>query len=248
MCNKTRSVALLQVWERLSWCLVLRGRREKRVSKDLSKLRRHLEALTAERCPAEAIQEEESAGLRAAWLAFGKLLEDSQAEADISSALPEARQGIPAAGDIWLAAVKGVDSRPLPIARSLRRRKWLLAATAAAAASVLLALAAGWYVQRMKRAAGPSPEQIAVKVSPQLPGPTNRPAGALTTASRAADWTWDDSVDQAIDLLGWAAIQVEQDELASTAGSSSILNEFEAIRNGVNNSSDFPDVTSLTRH
>ena len=90
----------------------------------------------------------------------------------------------------------------------------------------------------------PAPKLIAKKA----PAPQGqRQTTPARKTSRSAEWDWDDSADEAIDQLGKATIQVEQDELASTAGSNSILSEFDAIRKGVNNHSDFPDVTTLNQ-
>ncbi len=214
---------------------------------DLNKLRQRLEALTAESCPADALQDEESASLRAAWLAFGVLLEENRAELELEAEtigqqgqqrlryketpLPARVQTSP---DSYFLAHSARsrstgDGRLRPSASKhfLGRRAWLLAAVSAAAC-VVLALAIGRHVRATKPVTAPTPEQIAAKVAP-APLQT----GPVATASAAADWkNWDDSADQAIDQLGRATIQVEQDELASTAGSGSILDEFEAVGKG----------------
>jgi hypothetical protein len=97
----------------------------------------------------------------------------------------------------------------------------------------VLAAAIGRHVRTTKPAAAPTPEQVVAKVSPPQ-RLASRQANRTATASRTAQWDWDDSEDRAIDQLGQATIQVEQDELASTAGSSSIVNELDAIQKGVN--------------
>ena len=207
---------------------------------DLNKLRQHLEALTAESCPADATRDEESAGLRAAWLAFGKLLEEHRAELDGSAALSEVRQmswrlGRPClgpAGDADLSGTRRATCRPIPTGRHPSGRRWLLTAASVAAACVVLAVAIGRHVRTAKPAAAPTPEQVVAKASPSRAGPCQ--ANRTATASRTGQWDWDDSEDQAIDQLGQATIQVEQDELASTAGSSSIVNELDAIQKVAN--------------
>ena len=217
---------------------------------DLNKLRQRLEALTAESCPADALQDEESAGLRAAWLAFGALLEENRAELELEAEttgrqdkqrlqynetlLPARVQASPDSYFLASSADSRLtgNGRPRPSASKhfLGGRAWLLAALSAAAC-VVLALAIGRHVRATKPATAPTPEQIAVKAAPSR-HPTPLQAGPVASASRAADWNWDDSADQAIDQLGRATIQVEQDELASTAGSGSILDEFEAVGKG----------------
>ena len=215
------------------------------MSEDLNELRRHLEAITAQGSPADATEDEESAGLRAAWLAFGKLLEESQAEVGASFARPELWQSIAAEADAPSPA-KRAESPPSPFRDARRRRKWLLALTSVAAACVLMALAIGRHVGTTKPAAPAAGEKVAAK----LPTPPDRlpsQANPRATASHAAQWSWDNSTDQAIGLLGRATIQVEQDELASAAGSSSILDEFDAIGKGVNSNADFSDFSPSTQ-
>ena len=175
--------------------------------------------------------------MRAAWLAFGKLLEEHRAELDGSAALSEVRQMSWRLGRPCLRACRRRrpfrhavrTCRPIPTGRHPSRRRWLLAAASVAAACVVLAVAIGRHVRTTKPAAAPTPEQVVANVSPSrrlAPRQANRTA----TASRTGQWDWDDSEDQAIDQLGQATIQVEQDELASTAGSSSIVNELDAIQ------------------
>lgn len=218
------------------------ARRERTpVSKDLDRIRR-LEAITAKHCPAEVVEDEESAGLRAAWLALGTLLEANQAQMAARSALSETSRTIPTGEQLPQSAASGTQLQPSSERRFGRRRTWLLAAVPVGAAAVLLALAMGWHARMTVKPTTPvAPEQTAVK-APLSPSPSKTPqTDALAATRHTSDSDWDDSTDQTIELIGRATIQVEQDELASTGGSSSIIEELDAVRKHVNDNSDFSD-------
>jgi hypothetical protein len=187
------------------------------VNEDFDRLDRRLEAITAEDCPAEALGDAESVALRKAWLAFGRLLEENQAAA-------------------------GVQPRPSPRPPLRRGRRWRWAKVAVAAASVLLGVTFGRYLWKTQadgnsRPAVALPETVAAKPPGSPPHRVHSEASPPPAATNAADLSWDDSVDQAVDLVGRSTVALQQDELASTAGSSSILGELDAVQRSVKTSS-----------
>jgi hypothetical protein len=184
------------------------------VSDGLGDLQRRLESITSEHCPPDAPLDAESAALRGAWLAFGKLLEASQGEQ---------RQQAPPS--------------PLAVARQSRKKR-LLAAAAALAGSLLIAVGIGWYLRlagppAASPLASPSSGGLAVNESKRSPAPPSGPTRPLAGPSREANLKWEDPLDREIGVAGRATVQAGQDELASAAGAGLLRYELEELGKGV---------------
>jgi len=183
------------------------------VSDGLGDLQRRLESITSGHCPRDAPLDAESAALRGAWLALGKLLEASQGEQ---------RRPVPPA--------------PLPAVR--RRKKQLLAVVAALAGSLLIAVGIGWHLRRAGPPAASSPASpvsggLAVNESKPSPASPNNDARPLPAPSRKADLKWEDPLDWEIGVAGRATVQAGQDEVASAAGAGLLRYELEELSQGV---------------
>ncbi len=174
---------------------------------DLGELERRLELATARRCPAEDSLEPETAGLRAAWLTLGDVLEAAQPQV----ALPLKRLPSPA--------------KPY--------RRWLAATVAAMAASVLIVVTATWYVRGTKptTTVSPSPAAIADN-SRATPSPVKKQAGA---ASRDAELAWDDSLDQEIAAASQAIALAQRDQFASAPASNRVQYQMETLGKELDN-------------
>lgn len=180
------------------------------MSDDLSELQRRLEQITAGRDAAGAELDPESAELRAAWLAFGELLEADQS-------------GV------------GSAARPLRLPPTGRRRGWPLAAVAAMAASVLVAVTVLWHTRTVTPgpAASGSPAAVAVKnATPPVPLQT-APARSAQPSSFVAGLSLDDPLDQQIASVGRTIVEIRQDQFVSAAGPSSLQYQLESVRTGI---------------
>ncbi len=213
---------------------------------DLSELQRSLELITAAQLPPDVELDRESAELRAAWSAFGKLLDAAQAGGEF-------------------------PAQTLQPPRIGRRCRWPLVAIAVLAATVLLAITVALHLRRAPGStiSGASAE-VAVKgpdvsprsavttgsrpvkfslvitgVTPRSPVITgNRSAGVshratsgtakpIAAASRDTRQQWNDPLDQQMHRVDAMVMQVRDDSLASTVGSGQIRYQFEKIPKGI---------------
>jgi hypothetical protein len=197
--------------------------------------------------PADEGLDDESAELRATWLAFGKLLDTARAD---------------------LAAARGsrssewIGKSPTPV-RHRPRFIQVAVAVAALAATLLVAITAAWHIHGGLRTAVPqlSPE-VAVK-SPDAPHsaavnsggrvgvtsplstagtvlPAAPMAGVLAAADRrSAAEEWNDPLDQQLDRAGRAVVQVQDDTLASADRLGLIQYKVENIRHDIEDEGDF---------
>lgn len=169
---------------------------------DLGELERRLELATARHCPAEVLLEPETAGLRAAWLALGEVLEASQPQVELP-----------------LKRLPPLPAKP--------RRRWLAPMVATMATSALIVVTAAWYVRGTKPATAVSPSPAAIaNNSHATPSPAKKRAAA---ASRDAELAWDDSLDQEIALAGQAIALAQRDRFASAPASNRVQYQMETL-------------------
>lgn len=175
---------------------------------DLGQLERRLELATARHCPAGDSLEPETAGLRAAWLALGEVLEAAQPQVELP-----------------LKRLPPLPAKP--------HRRWLAATVAAMAASVLIAATVTWYVRRTMPEATVPPSRGAIANNEQTP---SAPAKKTATTVHDTEFAWDDSLDQEIALAGQAIALAQRDQLASAAASNRVQYQMETLNKELDDS------------
>jgi hypothetical protein len=170
--------------------------------RDVERLQRMLEEVTAsDRAHPAPHDDPEAAGLREAWLAFGRLLEAAD-EAQSGNWNPE------------------IVRQKEPLRTQPAERGRLLAPMVAAAAAICLAIGLGWWMSRSGQPNGNGPAVVRTQQKPDQPqdvrppqpkpvvpnvpapsvaqGETNKPQQA-TAATKSS--VWDDAIDTQITAL-----------------------------------------------
>jgi hypothetical protein len=173
------------------------------VSEELEKLERLLERATAAGNAPEKNPDPETASLREAWIAFGRLLEAAKPSAET-----------------WLG------SRPLRPPQRSYRRFW--PAAGLLAASLLICAVAMWRLQATSRPenASPSPAPIAsTGVTHSAPATKEQKPTASATGPQ-----WDDSFDEQVAQFGRQVIDVQQSSYAWTDNGGAVQSKIEQIQ------------------
>jgi hypothetical protein len=166
-------------------------------AKETQEVQRILEWATASTAPPEPGMDPQTAALREAWIAWGRLLETAETPMEPS----------------WI--------RPAAPRRTVRR--WLPLGVGVAAATLAIAAATVWFALAMRRNRAPLPEpevaDVVVQPSrlPQKAGGTPAPQGIADSkrgpsqsTSAKAEIAWEDTFDHEITQVGEQLIGLEQ--------------------------------------
>jgi len=170
------------------------------MSEELEKLHRLLDRATAAEDVAESEIDGETASLREAWIAFGRLLEAAEPPAETA-----------------------LGSLPLPPRRP-RRRIW--PAAGLLAASLLLCAVAMWRLQSTSRPqnASPLPVQTASTGVKQA-APAKEEQQPAASAPQ-----WDDSFDEQVTQLGRQVLDVQQGSFAWADSGAAVQAKIERLQ------------------
>jgi hypothetical protein len=178
------------------------------MNEDLDKLQRSLEQATAPK-PAPGDLDLQTKSLRAAWVAFGQLLETAQPRTtELSFPLPSNGTG----------------------ANAARRRRRLLSAAGLLAASLLIGIATAW----MFRTTTNQPASPVVLAGQTASVNTNRVTPAEKQRQAAAtDPQWNDSLDEQIAQVGQGVILAQQDQYSAADALGAVQYGIERIQQDV---------------
>lgn len=184
------------------------------MNEEMKKLQRQLERATARGVDGESELDPQTARLRDAWTALGRLLEAATADAPSL--------------DRWA-------QRP-----PFRPRRWLVPATAALAASLLVAALAAWMWRAgnmpEKPGTAPPAATFATVKSPA------RQQTAETVAQRSAQVqnprqpepadapAWDDALDERLAQVGQQVVRFQQDWTSQVAARAVLQYELDQVR------------------
>ncbi len=169
---------------------------------EAERLERMLEEITSDRHRDVSRSEPEAAGLREAWLAFGRLLE----------AADKAQSGS------WNP--KGIQQSE-PLRKPATKRSRHVAVFAAAAAALCVALGVGWWLSRggqpngnrgpavVKKETTTDQPQTVQQIQPRPITPTV-PAPSIASTKAAENSVWDDAIDTQITAVSREIDSVRQ--------------------------------------
>jgi len=171
---------------------------------DLKNMQRSLERATAAKDAPQVGLDSQTASLREAWLAFGRLLEAAQP----STELPL---------DRW-------KTTPPPA----RNRRWILPAAAVLAASLLVGVVAVWMLRatNQPQGAGPAPEQM-VATSNHVAAPMREQPAAAPAVEGSE---WDDSLDEQLAQAGRQVAYAQQDQFPGADTFGLVQYQIEQVR------------------
>jgi hypothetical protein len=185
------------------------------VSKELEELQRLLERATAAADASENDSDPEAASLREGWIAFGRLLEATQAPVEMS-----------------------IDSRPVLPPKRPYGRFW--PAAGLLAASLLVCAVAMWRLQTASRTENASPslaQTASTTVARATPATVAHSAPVKKEqkpVASADEPQWDDSFDEQVAQVGQQMTDVQQNAYAWTDTSGAVQSKIEQIQKDFN--------------